>query len=915
MRILNNILKKMDFWPLLLFLAALGLRLHALGGPSMAFYDELTTLARSLEPSFADVMAAAVKQFPPFIDFQPPLYYLVTHAVVSLGGYSDFWARLPAAAAGAACAPLLYWLGRRLGGPVCGLFAGAAVAVNLYHIDVSQQVRLYALWGALTLAGLLALLRALAGGRRRDWALFALTLAAGFYTSYLAAGLLLAGAALVAWALRRPEPDAPSRKRTLLGFGAASGAALAAFWPWLEATSGVRGYLLDGAVPLRPSLGAALTSVFSAFSSHYATFLGRPELPWLLAAPAAAGLVLALARPARRRSAGIVGLVFLIFFGLAWGRATAAHHFQVRYVLPCLFAALLAAGLGLAAIADGLRPDGRGAFLARGLALALGLALAAPSLGVAPFFYRRDDSRLKTLAAALRAVAGPAASLALWRESDPWMRPYFETFVRWYLPGVFLPSLPDDGPTGRQAREALLLVPTTPGAPPPAGATLVATLARAAIWRLPVANAAPLAPPAAFTADLTPTGAFVELVSSRNVRATGSALVLADSVRAGEAVYVFTPLPGQQVALASLDWDVQTASYPGQSPSGRVIALVGPDADHLTPYDADAPPPPSESLTLRLYFRPGYSRGPLALTRLEARFAVHGDPGPDAAAAANAEKARRLAANTLVAPCPAGTIFPDRYVLDPTGAVCPSAGRLAPDAALTLANPDAAPLPLIRLDAAGNPGGAAVALGTTTFQLPLSGPQLLTASLVPGGGGAARLAPLFTDAGFDAGAAAAGGTAVKRAGEPFLTCPDAKPCEIVYEMTSGYPLGRVELTWFPRLFGDPAGRNVATAALALGDGPFETLDSFSSTGSGRWDGLGVTRRAGGNLGGAVGRVRLRLSLSGDGAQLWSSPETPLALTLAVDARSLPRLTLAPGTTPLTAAAPGAWGATVGFDAP
>ena len=351
MRILK-LLRKIDPWPLLLFLVALGLRLHELGGPSMAFYDELTTLARSLEPSFAEVLAAAIKQFPPFIDFQPPLYYLVTHVAVALGGHSDFWARLPAAAAGAACAPLLYWLGRRLGGTVCGIFAGAALAVNLHHIDVSQQVRLYALWGALTLAGLLALLRALADGRRRDWALFALALTAGLYTSYLALGLLLVGAALVAWALWRPERGAPSRRRTLLGFGAASGAALAAFWPWLDATSGVRGYLFDGAVPLRPSLGAALTSVFSAFSSHYATFIGRPELPWLLAAPAAVGLVLALARPARRRGALLVGLVFLIFFGLAWGRATAAHHFQVRYVLPCLFAALLAAGLGLAAAAD-----------------------------------------------------------------------------------------------------------------------------------------------------------------------------------------------------------------------------------------------------------------------------------------------------------------------------------------------------------------------------------------------------------------------------------------------------------------------------------------------------------------------------------------------------------------------------------
>ncbi|WP_343039426.1 glycosyltransferase family 39 protein [Solidesulfovibrio aerotolerans] len=910
---MQNLFKKINPWPILLFLVALALRLYELGGPSMAFHDELTTLARSLEPSFAEVLAAAIKQFPPFIDFQPPLYYLVTHGVVALGGHGDFWVRLPAALAGAVCAPLLYWLGLRLGGPVCGVFAGAAVAVNLYHIDVSQQVRLYALWGALTLAGLLALMRALNGGRRRDWAVFALALAAGFYTSYLALGLLVLAALLTAWALAVPGRDAPARRRTLLGFLGASAAAVAAFWPWLEVTSGVRGYLLDAAVPLRPPLYEALTTVFAAFSSHYATVIGRPELPWLMAGAAVAGLLLGLARAAQRRSAILVAVLFVVFFGLAWGRASAAHPFQVRYGLPCLFATLLAAGLGLAALADWLRRRGVGAAAGQGLALVLGLALAAPSLPVAPFFYRRDDSRLKTLAAALRAAAGPATSLALWRESDPWLRPYFETFARWYLPGVFLTALPDASPAGRQARDMLLLVPATPGTPPPAGARLVTALAGTEIWHSPVANATPLVPSDGFTARFAPDVAFAELTSSRNVRATGSSLVLAESVRAGEAVYVFTPQPGQRVALTGLEWDTETASYPGQSPSGRVIALVGPDAEHLTPYDSDSPPPPAESLMLRLYFRPGYSRGPLALTRLDARFAVSGDPGPPAAVAA--EQARRLAANTQIAPCPAGTIFPDRYVLGPDGTVCPAVGRLASDASLTLANATAAPLAVTRLDLTGNPGGAAVSLGATQFQLPLAGPQLLTAALVPGGPGTVRLAPLYTDAGFNPDAALPGATAVKRAGEPVLTCPDAKPCEILYELTTGYPAKRLELTWFPRLLGDAAGHNNATAEIAVGDGPFQSLDSFSSLQSGRWDGLGVTRRAATALGGATGRIRLRLRLAGDGAQLWSSPETPMALTLAVDTGSLPPLAIAPGTTPMTAAAPGPWGITVGFDTP
>ncbi|WP_254845321.1 glycosyltransferase family 39 protein, partial [Desulfovibrio sp. DV] len=697
-------------WPLALFVLALAPRLYALGDPSMSFYDELTTLARALEPSFAGVIAGAARQYPPFIDFQPPLYYLLIHAVIDLFGHSDFFVRLPAALAGAACAPLLYLLGKRLGGRVCGIFAGAAVAVSLYHIDVSQQVRLYALFGALTLGAVLALLRALAGGHRRDWAVFAATLAVAGYTSYLSAATLGLAAVLGSLALAWPAPDAPPRRRTLVGLAGSLAVALAALAPWWLATSDMRSSLLAPATSLRPDLGAALASTFAAFSSFYAAFLGRPELPWLLAGPALLGLGAALARPGRRRAAAVVVLLFAAFFGLAWGRADSIHHFQVRYVLPCLFAVLLAAGLGLSRLTD--RVSARWAVHV--LALVLGLALAAPSVGVLPFYYRRDDSRLKTLAAALRQHAAPEASLALWREADPWTRPYFETFVRWYLPRGFLPAQPGEGEDGRLARECLLVVPTAPGAPPlPEAALPVTALARAEIWRLPLANATPLVPAGeTFTARFTPEAAFAELAGSRNIRATGTSLALADRGRSGEASYVFTPLPGQLVALDGLELDVAATAYPDEPPSGRVTVLVGADRDSLTPYRTDRPLPPAGSLTVRLMFDPGFDRGPVAVTRFVVRLAVSGQPtladGPAG------EAARRLAVNTTVAPCPAGTIYPARYVLDPSGRACPYAGRLVPGGPLTLGNPGPDALEPDSLELAGNPGGAWLTLGPTT---------------------------------------------------------------------------------------------------------------------------------------------------------------------------------------------------------
>ena len=72
------------------------------------------------------------------------------------------------------------------------------------------------------------------------------------------------------------------------------------------------------------------------------------------------------------------------------------------------------------------------------------------------------------------------------------------------------------------------------------------------------------------------------------------------------------------------------------------------------------------------------------------------------------------------------------------------------------------------------------------------------------------------------------------------------------------------------------------------------------------------RRASMDLGGATGTIRVRFRLTGDGVQLWSSPQTPQAAVVALDTRSLPALALTPGETQLTAACPGECGLTVGF---
>jgi len=908
----------------LLFGLAVWLRLHALGDPSLSFYDELTTLMRALEPDWAGVVAAVARQYPTYIDFQPPLYYLVVHAAIGLG-HTEFLARLPAALGGAATVPLLYLVGRRLAGPACGLFAAAALCANLHHIDASQQVRLYAALGLVSLGAVWAVLRALDSGRWRDWALFTVFASLGLYTSYLAVAVFLVAGGLALCVLVRPAPGAPPRRRTICGLTAAAVCTAAVFVPWYAATAGMRGYLLLAGTPARPPLGEALGGMFAAFASHYADFLGRTPQPWLLAGPALVGLAAGLAAPSRRRTAVTLLLWFAACFGPVWLRANSQHHFQVRYLLPGLFPLLLLAGLAAETLLGRLRPT-PGALAA----VLLGTLLCLPSLTVYPFFYRRDDTRLKTLAAALDAAAGPDTALALAGGHGPWTPPYFNAFAAWYLPNRFQPSLPE---TDRTFRECLVLASEAGDPTLPDTAAPVARLARTAVYRLPLVHVGPTLPApdpsghAVFQAALTLAEAFGQIQASSNVRLEDGALVLADRSRPGQVTYAVSPLPGQAVSLESLDLAASVKSYPGAAPTGSVAVLAGDSPETLSPYDANHPPRPAPDLYLRLVLDAGPDRQPVAVTGLTAQLHIEGTP--EAGATPDRTRRDRLAANTAITPFAPNQLTPGRRPLARMAAVdasrlcpdtppalvigntayldpanCPAAGRLAPDHPLTVANPGPDPYPITRLAVSGRLCGPWLTLGQTRFQIPLSGSPLLTARLAPRGQGEAAVSPLFTDAGFVPSAAENASTAVKLPGQPVLSCRDGKPCQITYALVTGYPARSLAVTWFPRLFADPAGQNAVTASYSTDGRRYLPLDAFYSTGSGRWEGLGVARRAAADLANFTGALYIRFDLPGDAAQLWSQPEMPMSMRLALDTRSLPPLVAPPGGTPLAVDCPG-----------
>src|SRR5207249_11835958 len=97
----------------------------------------------------------------------PPFYFLLLHVWRIATGSSEFALRFLSVLPAVAAVPLLYGIGRRLGGRRAGLAAAAPGCVNPYLVWFAQEVRMYS-WALLwTVLAAYAMTRALASGRPR----------------------------------------------------------------------------------------------------------------------------------------------------------------------------------------------------------------------------------------------------------------------------------------------------------------------------------------------------------------------------------------------------------------------------------------------------------------------------------------------------------------------------------------------------------------------------------------------------------------------------------------------------------------------------------------------------------------------------------------------------------------------------
>ncbi len=158
----------------------------------------------------------------------PPLYYVMARLWAQVFGDSPAGVRSLSAAIGLLIFPSVYWLCLELfESKVVGWVAIAIMAVSPLEIFFAQEARPYCLWMVTILVSSAALLRAIRRETRVSWAMYALTLALGFYTHLFTVLVAIAHGIYVAFR------DRFRFNKTLLNYILATTVACLMFFPWL----------------------------------------------------------------------------------------------------------------------------------------------------------------------------------------------------------------------------------------------------------------------------------------------------------------------------------------------------------------------------------------------------------------------------------------------------------------------------------------------------------------------------------------------------------------------------------------------------------------------------------------------------------------------------------------------------------
>ncbi len=138
-------------------------RFYRLGEESL-WLDEATTFHRSKLP-LGELVEDAKKAY------HNPTYFILIHYWMKLGD-SEGMLRFPSAVCGILQVPVVYVIGRIVGGRFVGFAAGLALALNQKSVHYAQEARMYALYclfATVAMGALIWLMKHPAEAARRPW--------------------------------------------------------------------------------------------------------------------------------------------------------------------------------------------------------------------------------------------------------------------------------------------------------------------------------------------------------------------------------------------------------------------------------------------------------------------------------------------------------------------------------------------------------------------------------------------------------------------------------------------------------------------------------------------------------------------------------------------------------------------------